>query len=36
MTVRDALDAIQRDIPSCVEVDHLVEFVRASERGITI
>jgi UDP-N-acetylglucosamine acyltransferase len=35
LPVRDALSAIRRELPGGPELDHLVAFVEASERGIT-
>jgi len=34
LTVSHALEDIRSDIPKCPEVDYLVEFIAASERGI--
>ncbi len=34
LNTRDALDRIEREIPQTPEILHLVQFIRASERGI--
>lgn len=34
LSTRQAVDSIRRDVESCPEIDHLLEFVEASERGI--
>jgi len=35
LTMPNALKRIEKDLPSSPELQHLIEFVRASERGIT-
>lgn len=35
MTIPNALDRISKELPMLPELEHLVEFVRASERGIS-
>jgi UDP-N-acetylglucosamine acyltransferase len=35
LTISNALSRIEADLPQCPEVQHLVNFVRTSERGIT-
>lgn len=34
LSLSDAADAIERDIESCEEIDHLVNFLRNVERGV--
>jgi len=34
LTISNALDRIEAELPPCPELTHLVEFVRASKRGI--
>jgi UDP-N-acetylglucosamine acyltransferase len=35
LNVKDAVEAIRREIQPCPEIEHLVDFVSKSERGIT-
>jgi UDP-N-acetylglucosamine acyltransferase len=35
LTISNALARIEKEIPSLPEVQHLVQFVRTSERGVT-
>ena len=35
LTVSNALEKIETELPQLPEVAHLVEFVRSSERGVT-
>mgnify|MGYP001551818128 CR=1 FL=1 len=35
LRVEDAIDRVLVEVPSTPEVQHLVEFVRTSERGVT-
>jgi UDP-N-acetylglucosamine acyltransferase len=35
LNVKDALEAIRREIQSCPEIEHLIDFVSKSERGIS-
>jgi UDP-N-acetylglucosamine acyltransferase len=34
LNVRDALETIRREVESCPEIEHLIDFVSKSERGI--
>jgi acyl-[acyl carrier protein]--UDP-N-acetylglucosamine O-acyltransferase len=35
LTIPNALARIDKELPALPEIQHLVEFVRTSERGIT-
>ena len=35
LTIPNALKQIEKDLPSSPELQHLIQFVRSSERGIT-
>ncbi len=35
LTIPNALARIEKELPKCPELDHLVEFVKTSERGIS-
>ena len=35
LSIRHALEKIEKEIPKCKEVSHLIKFVKTSERGIT-
>jgi UDP-N-acetylglucosamine acyltransferase len=35
LTIQEALDTVAREITGFPEVDHLVEFIRSSKRGVT-
>jgi UDP-N-acetylglucosamine acyltransferase len=35
LTIPNALTRIEKELPNCLEIQHLVQFVRSSERGIS-
>lgn len=34
LSVKHAVERIKKEVPDCAEVDHLIEFIEGSERGI--
>ncbi|MDB6026917.1 MAG: lpxA, partial [Verrucomicrobiales bacterium] len=35
LTISNALSKIEAELPKCPELQHLIQFVRASQRGIS-
>ncbi|MBU0678960.1 MAG: acyl-ACP--UDP-N-acetylglucosamine O-acyltransferase [Verrucomicrobia bacterium] len=35
LSIKDALAKMKQEVDSCPEIDHLIEFIESSERGIT-
>ena len=35
LTIAKAIEQMEKDLPPSAEIKHLIEFVRASERGVT-
>jgi acyl-[acyl carrier protein]--UDP-N-acetylglucosamine O-acyltransferase len=34
LTTKNAVDQIEKELPDNAEIQHLVEFMRASQRGV--